>query len=508
MTNFLRIRSGQGGMVAALLFQAALSQMVAGQEMAAPSHSSETTEELVQRLTAAVSQAQLQMSAYQQQLKSLQDQLAALQQKVALEKAPGSVTPAPTNLADAGTSLASNSPSLDDLGERLAMQESQIATQELTKVETTSKFPLKVSGLVLFNAFVNTHQVDSAADPSYALQGGGSTGISLRQTVLGFDARGPHMFGATTHADLRADFFSNTAQQGYAAGLMRLRTAHAAMTWDHTEAFFQLDRPLLSPNEPTSLVATAQPELAWSGNLWTWNPQAGVSQQIAITESKSIKLQAALIDVADPNFPGSGPGASVSASERSRWPGSEARVAFAAGRPDEGFEVGAGGYFSPHETSDQQRYSAWAGTVDLRLPLSRYLEITGSAYRGAGLGGLGGGGFVDYVYQYAVPVDTVRPLDDVGGWSQLKIKPTQRFQLNGGLGIDNPFAKEIARASSGSGYSLYPGLVRNRSLFGNAIFSPSASLLFSLEYRRMMTDYIGEPANNSDVIGIGAGYRF
>ncbi len=143
-----------------------------------------------------------------------------------------------------------------------------------TKVETESKYPLKVSGLVLFNGFVNTKQVDIAPDPTYALAGSGSTGFSLRQTVLGLDARGPHLFGAASHADVRIDFFgSSGSQSGYAAGgLLGLRTAHGTLDWQNTEAFFELDRPLISPNTPSSLVAVAQPEFSWSGNLWTMEP--------------------------------------------------------------------------------------------------------------------------------------------------------------------------------------------------------------------------------------------
>jgi hypothetical protein len=40
------------------------------------------------------------------------------------------------------------------------------------------------------------------------------------------------------------------------------------------------------------------------------------------------------------------------------------------------------------------------------------------------------------------------------------------------------------------------------------IFSPSAYLLFSIEYRRIATSSIGTATNQSDVIGVAAGYRF
>src|ERR1700753_294641 len=211
-----------------------------------PPASSETTEQKVQQLTAAVARTQSQMDGYQKQLQECQRQLSELQEQLAAEKAN---PPAPS--APAGkpaVSASSNAPTgvstsaIEDIRERQGVQESQIATHEQTKVETASKYPLKVSGLLLFNGYVNTRQVDVSADPTYALSGGGSTGLSLRQTVLGLDARGPHLFGATSHADVRVDFFANGSQSNYASGLLRLRTAHAGLKWQNTEAFFEQDR--------------------------------------------------------------------------------------------------------------------------------------------------------------------------------------------------------------------------------------------------------------------------
>jgi hypothetical protein len=253
----------------------------------------------------------------------------------------------------------------------------------------------------------------------------------------------------------------------------------------------------------------ALPEFAWSGNLWTWNPQIGVSRQIGINGSARLKLQAGLIDVADPQFPGTvASTATISRAERSRWPGTEARISFASGDADTGPEVGVSGYFSPHTTGGNERFDAWAGAMDLRLPMSRHFALTTSAYRGAGLGGLGGGGYVDYVHLYTGTAEIARALDDVGGWAQLQSKISERLQFNGGYGIDNPFASQVHASAATPDYAVYPGLARNRSAFGNVIYSPSSYLLFSLEYRKLWTNYAAGPTNFSDVIGIGAGYRF
>lgn len=487
----------------AVLLSSRLDCVASAQATATAPVPAETTEQKVQQLTAAVAHAQSQMDAYQKQLQEMQKQLSQLQTQLAAEKAnPATTSPNPSANASAGN--------LEEIRERQAIQESQIATHEQTKVETESKYPLKVSGLVLFNSYVNTRQVDVSVDPTYAIYGGGSTGLSLRQTILGLDARGPHLFGATSHADVRVDFFASGVQSSYAAsGLLRLRTAHAELRWQNTEAFIQQDRSLLVPNAPSSLVAVAQPEFAWSGNLWSWNPQIGVSHQIGLTDSKRLRFQAGLIDVADPQFPGAAPStATISRTERSRWPGSEARISFASGDVDTGPEFGVSGYFSPHETGDKARFNAWAGAMDLRLPVSRHFAIMTSAYRGAALGGLGGGGYVDYVDLYEGTAQTARALDDVGGWTQLKSKVGERLELNAGYGIDNPFAKEIHASVISPEYPVYSGLARNRSTFGNVIYSPSSYLLFSLEYRRLWTNYATGPTSFSDVIGIGAGYRF
>jgi hypothetical protein len=363
---------------------------------------------------------------------------------------------------------------------------------------------------LLFNSFVNTHQVDVPAAPTYALPGSGSTGLSVRQTVLGLDARGPHLFGASSHADVRIDFFGTASQTTYAAsGLLRLRTAHAGLKWQSTEAFVEQDRSFLAPFVPSSLVAVAQPDFAWSGNLWAWNPQVGLSRQIGAAGSKRWNIEAGLIDAADPQLPGGLQNTStVSRAERSRWPGSEARIAFATGDPETGLQMGASGYFSPHETGDGERFDAWAGALDLRLPVAKHLSLIANAYRGAALGGLGGGGYVDYVHAYAGSVEIARALDDVGGWAQLRSKLNERLELNAGYGIDNPFSGQIQASTAIPEYATYPGLARNKSVVGNVIYSPSTYLLFSLEYRRLWTNYATGTASFSDVIGIGAGYRF
>lgn len=499
-----------------ILFPACTLSLVWAQSPAEATPAQETTEQKVQRLSDAVVKAQSQMEAYQQELLELRKQLADLRLQMATDK---TSTAAPTQTASSSPANTSQSTpttaQLEEIRERQAIEESQIATHDVSKVETQSKYPLKITGLVLFNGFVNTRQVDISASPAYAISGPGSTGLSLRQTILGFDARGPHLLDASSRADLRVDFFANSTQSNYAAsGILRLRTAHAVLDWPKTEAFFELDRSILEPNEPSSLVAVAQPELAWAGNLWNWNPQVGLSRQLTLSDSSRFTVQAALIDTYDPKLPGVTSTSPLTQTERSRWPGTEARFAFQRGERGVGPEFGLGGYFSPHRTEYNDTFNAWAATADLRLPLAKHFELTANAHRGQALAGLGAGGYVNYYYETVGNEQYARALDNVGGWAQFKARVGERVELNAGFGTDNPFAHEIQAAlyslqetSGGAPYS-YPGLARNRSFYSNVIWSPSAYFLFSLEYKRLWTNYATGPTDFSDSIGIGAGYRF
>jgi hypothetical protein len=474
----------------------------------------------VQQLTDAMNRTQTQLEQTQQQMEEMRTQLTALRQKMAAAGMETAPAPPPEQPAE---DLAAQ---VDSLREQQAMLKSQVATQEQTKVESESKYPVKLSGLILLNGFANTRQVDIASTPTLAIGGGGSTGASIRQTVLGLDARGPHLFGARSHADVRVDFDGSSQSGGGASngtyysdiGLLRLRTAHAALDWEHTQAFFSLDRPIISPNQPSSLTAIAIPALAWSGNLWSWNPQVGVTHDLSFSNSQRLRLQAALIDVSDAPVQYSTSTATntisvisqPSAAERSRWPGVETRIALLGTQKEDGAQLGLGGYFSPHRTASGTNFDAWAGTLDYRQPLPARLEFMGSFYRGQALGGLGGGGYKDYGYRpdFDNPGNFYfREFDDVGGWAQLKERLSERLEFNGAFGIDNVPARQL-RSYADDYTSYYQNVARNRTFTGNVIYSPSAYLLFSLEYRRLETSPVNFPTAASNIIGVAAGYKF
>jgi hypothetical protein len=469
----------------------------------------------VEQLKEAMARTQAQLKQSQEQLDEMNRQLIALQQQLAKAK---SQQEAP----DAAAQLAAQ---VDEMRERQAMEESQIATQQQAKVESDSKYPVKLSGLILMNGFVNTQKVDMAATPTLTIGGHGSSGASIRQTWLGLDARGPHLFGAATYGDLRVDFFGSTPStgtgytDGYSnVGLVRLQTAHAGMDWQRTQVYFSYDRPIVNPNSPSSLTAFAIPALAWSGNLWYWNPQAGLTQDISVSPSHQLQIQAALIDSSNapavgggyfPSTPSTSTLVPASTAEQSRWPGVETRLALMGEQSDSDAELGVGGYFAPHRTFFGTNFDSWAATLDYRQPLPGHLQFSGSFYRGLALGGLGGGEYKDFAYSVDQDMDGYyfRALDDIGGWAQLKQRTSERLEFNAAFGLDEVPAGELRPYADPYNY-YYQNLARNRSFTTNVIYSPSAYLLFSLEYRRLESSPVNGPTAASNIIGIAAGYKF
>jgi hypothetical protein len=493
-----------------------MSPCIHGQNQDSP-----TLTQQVEKLTEAMAHTQAQLEQSQHEVEEMRKQLSELQRQMAQSK-PGASDPA-AGSSSSSAGAQSASATVEEMRERQAIDEAQIATHEQSKVESESRYSVKITGLLLLGGFVNTGAVDMPATPTVALPGSGSTGASVRQSILGLDAQGPHLFGARSYADLRVDFNGSPSSSGAYSGyynsntaLLRLRTAHAGLRWSHTDAYFSLDRPIFSPDTPTSLTAAAIPALAWSGNLWAWNPQVGVNQDVDAAHGSTIRLQAALVDVGDAPLTPQQAGATITppdSAEQSRWPGVETRIALLGNhstndRPYNHF--GIGGYFAPHFSPILGHgFDSWAGTLDAGLLLPARLQFTGSFYRGSALGGLGGGAYKDFAFK---PNDDstgyyFRPLDDVGGWAQLKEKFSERLELNAAFGIDDVFAGEL-RHYAIAGNTLYQNLDRTRTYTGNVIYSPSAYLLFSLEYRHLQSTPVTGSSAASNIIGLGAGYRF
>src|SRR5437763_14390841 len=107
---------------------------------------------------------------------------------------------------------------LASLDETTQLLQSEIRTQYQTKVESASKYRLRLSGLVLLNLFSNRGYVDNLDFPSYAASANlyGTTeafGATLGQSEIGPQMLRPKVAGAKSSDEVQLKFGS-----GYAAG--------------------------------------------------------------------------------------------------------------------------------------------------------------------------------------------------------------------------------------------------------------------------------------------------
>lgn len=411
--------------------------------------------------------------------------------------------------AQAVSSLQAN---VQQLKEQSDVLQSEVKQHDQTKIETMSKYPVRISGMLLFSSLLNSGTVDSIDLPILALprqmdQVQGSLSATARQTILGIDAIGPRLWGAHSFADLSVDFFGGIPYADYttSSGLLRLRTAHASLDWSRRSLTAEVDMPLISPLNPTSFLSMGEPALAWSGNLWTWSPQLEYKETTAFAGGK-LGMELGLIDVAAPGPPMSNGLRLPSPSEQSREPGYETRISYSFPLGDHPLEVGTSGYYSRQAYSYGHHIDAWAATADWKIPFTRFLELSGEFYRGRAIGGLGGGTFKDYVPYgtYQIP----NGLNAEGGWGQFKIKLTHSLEANFAIGQDNAFADDLRYSDVPTEPNNYANLARNRTAFGNVIFRPKTYLMFSAEYRNIYSWPIAGQADSNQSMGLAAGYLF
>jgi hypothetical protein len=456
----------------------------------------------VRQLRDAVAEIRSESAEYRRETTELRQELRAAQLQSstralsknaseAVESKPGAVETEEPSESAAAKDQSQPQERLSSLEDNIALLAGKIDDQYQTKVESASKYRVRLSGIVLLNLFSNRGATDNQDFPSFALSssqgGGGNFGATLRQSQIGLDVFGPTWAGAKVSGIVQADFSGGFpfTWNGVNSGYFRLRTASARMDWENTSLVAGQDDLFFSPLSPTSFASLAIPALSYSGNLWGWIPQVRVEHRFAISDTQTIGLQAGILDNLTGEYPSPvfwsripGPG------ENSGQPSYALRTSWSGDILGRHLTLGTAGYYSRQNWGFGRHIDGWAGMTDWDIPLLSRVELSGEFYRGLGVGGIGGG-LGQSVYFDSDPTNPNTPvhgLNSVGGWSQLKLKATSKLEFNGAFGLDSPTAAEIRES-----FANQPYLLQNRSWLGNFIYRPRSDLLFSAEYRRLRT---------------------
>lgn len=514
-------RSGMTGVFLLLASLAAWSQQASPQN-GQPEATNTAIQELqqqvrelrtvVEQMRSEAADSRAESAALRRDMQALRDQLATAG---ASASAPSPAAPPP---AVAATSSNAGEAPAQPVEDRLARLEessqlmgAKVDEQYQTKIESAAKYRVRLSGMVLLNLFSNRGSTDNQDFPSYALvpatySTNANVGASMRQSEIGLEVFGPRLAGARTSGSVQADFaggFPDTSN-GVTSGLFRLRTASMRLDWRNTSIVAGQDNLFLSPYSPTSFASLAIPAFSYAGNLWGWIPQVRVEHRFDLNEANTLTIQTGLLDNLTGEPPYADQGRIPLAGEMSGQPGYGGRVSWTGRILGQPFNLGSAGYYSSQNWGFDRRVTGWAEMLDWEIPLTSFAELSGEFYRGNALGGLGGGMGRSVLFS-GDPLDAatrVRGLNSIGGWAQLKIKVAPKLELNGAFGLDNPFAEDLKAFPASQSY-LDPDLSRNLGSMVNFVYRPRSNLLFSTEYRRLLTSRIDEenyPAGQFDLM--------
>ena len=356
--------------------------------------------------------------------------------------------------------------------EKLDIQERRIEEQAQTKVEASQRFPIRITGMALFNTFYNTRNANNAdiattAAPVASRAVGGAT---FRQSVFGLEFNGPQaIWGGKVRGSLMTDFYDGATEAN--APPIHIRTASIEINWKTTSLLAGLQKPIFNPREPNSLMTVGISPLTASGNLWRWQPQVRLDQRAIFSPSTELRAQVGVYQTSEDS------GVPANPVLRRRRPGFEGRFELAHRFDDtRRIEVAPGFHFSTTQVGGLSVPSRLASIDWFTNPWSR-LEFSGFLFNGQNIHHFGAfrQGF------RLLPSGEAIPVHSRGGWGQFTILATDRLSFNLFGGIHDDRESDLARGAIG----------RNRSHAGNVMYRLAPNVIVSFEALQTRTTYIG-----------------
>jgi len=378
------------------------------------------------------------------------------------------------------------------LDERVAVEERRTDELEQAKIEASQKFPLSLTGMVLFNAFLNGKSNSGQQDPLVAGSGSSTLpgGASLGQTVLGLKYQGPEILGGgKVNGSLYMDFFGGTnSSLGHT---LRIRVASVEIDWKNQTFMVGQDKPIISPREPNSLAEVGFSPLTAAGNLWLWQPQARFEQRFSMGEETGLRAQLGVYQTSESSLRVPAEYAGTLASAR---PGLEGRFEFwhdfGSGRR---FEIAPGFHTSSSHVAGTSVPSDIFSVDWLIRPWSRF-DFSGMFYQGQNVSVLGA---LPQGIEFG-PHNLIQAVHSTGGWGQFSYRPTSRLSFNIYGGEQDDRNSQLTAGQIG----------KNLAYAGNMIYRLGPNVLASLEAEQVRTSYIGSRLILNNHYDLGLAYLF
>ena len=406
----------------------------------------------------------------EQENRSLAAEVKSLRAELAAMKAPPSEPP----------------PAPAALEEKVEIQEQRLDEQAQTKVEASQKFPIRLTGMALYNAFLDSKQNGGVDYPIVATNTGpGRAGATIRQTIIGLDYRGPTtVWGGKVQGSVYMDFFAGATNSA-----MRIRTGSIEIDWKNRSIMAGLEKPIFNPREPSSLAQVGISPLTGAGNLWLWLNQVRFEQDIHFLPSTGVRAQLGVVQTRE-----IGPYVGTVTPEASR-PGLEGRFNFFYNLDDDRHLEFAPGFHTSVTHAAGQSIPSTLYSFDWFFNPWKPVEFSGAFYSGQNVAHLGSGtrqGFGIYYGRYVYAVESR------GGWGQITLHALPRLDFHlftGQVDDSSPF--------------LNTGAIGKNLLYGgNSYFRLAPNVLLGLEATQLRTVYLGQGTRINNHYDLALAYLF
>ena len=387
---------------------------------------------------------------------------------------------------------ASSAPTVPPLEERVAVQEQRAADLAQSKVQASQRLPVTLTGMLLFNGFMNSQGAGGAQDPLVAspFSNASNDGASLSQSIIGLTFQGPRILGGgQVSGDLHMDFWGGTSSS--LNHLVRLRVATIRVDWKNQSVIIGQDKPIVSPRDPTSLAQVAFSPLTSSGNLWLWQPQVRFEQRFTLGDDAGVRADVGVYETSEPTASAGTEYLSTLSTVR---PAAQGRFMFWKNF-DHGVRVEIAPGFHVSETHVAGvSVPSRLFTIDWLIQPMPKIQLTGMFFNGentAGLGGLRQGFTIFYD-------GTVRTVGAAGGWLQLSYFATRRLTFNVYGGQESNRPEDL----------LGGEIARNFSYAANATYQLGPNVLLGWETGQVRTTYLGSMQRLANHYDLALAYLF
>jgi hypothetical protein len=408
----------------------------------------------------------------ERQNRELMQEVRALRSELAAARPPEQPSPAPE---------------ATPVPERVTVAERRIEEHAESKVESGQKLPIRLTGMVLFNAFLNGRFSGTDEYPRVAAlnQGNRFSGAMLRQSIIGLEFNGGQTIGGgRLSGSLFMDFFAGS--QNTLNHTFRIRTASAQIDWSRTTLLVGQEKPIFSQRDPTSLAMVGVSPMTASGNPWFWQPQVRLEQRFTLGEETGLRAQVGILQTNEnaANIPA----AFASTLARAR-PALEGRFELRHRK----LEIAPGFHFSTTHVAGTT-VPANAFSVDWRYAPLNSVRFTGLAYGGANLASLG---TLRQGFTILGPGDAIA-IRTRGGWAQLELIPATRlsFHLIAGQNDDNDSDLRFG------------GIGKNQTYAANVMYRLGQNFMVAFEGSRVRTSYLPGPVRRNTHYDLAFAYLF